>query len=158
MLNAKNIQSRECAESRKRGSFSMNEQPIKTTTTSRSTPSQRFFTPGVIFTIAFPTVCFAIALYTSSPYKEWGLVGAFMSVGTLMLYRAIQECIGTRYANASLPYSIATFLAVVPFGIWETGIVRLVAYIVYGSIIGVTGFYWIVWVTVDEFKKNILHR
>jgi len=97
-----------------RGDKRMNEQSPGTTT-GRSTTSQRFFTKGLIFSMACPTVSFAIALYTPSPYKEWGLFGVFVSISTLMLYRAIQDSLGTSRATTSLPYTIATFLALVPF-------------------------------------------
>ena len=99
----------------------MNEQsPSTTTIAGRSTTPQRFFTKGLIFSIACPTVSLAIALYTPSPYKEWGLFGTFVSVSALMLYTAARQCLGTSRASTSLPYTLSTFLALVPFGIWGT--------------------------------------
>lgn len=135
---------------------SMDKQPL-TTTTVHSTKWPQL-TTGLFFAVVLPIVCLVIAFLTPSPYKLWGLAGVLSSVGPLILFRAIAQFLDSNRAKASLPYSISTFLVLVPLSIWATGDVQHVALIVYVTIVGVTLFYSLVWVTVDEFKKNVLHR
>ncbi len=134
----------------------LNEQPL-TTTTVHSTKWPQL-TTGLFFAVVLPVVCLVIAFLTPSPYKLWGLAGVFISIGTLILFRAIVQFLDINRAKASLPYSISTFFVLVPLSIWATGDIQRVALIVYVTIVGVTLFYSLVWVTVDEFKKNVLHR
>jgi len=135
----------------------MNEQTSTTTPTGRSNTSQRL-TGGLLFTVIFPIVCLIVGFVTPSPYKEWGLAGVLISIATLVLFRTVEQFLSADRAKASLPYSIATFLVLVPCGVWGTGTLQQVAFITFFTIVGVATFYSLVWITVDEFKKIVLHR
>ncbi len=122
-------------------------------TTAPATASRkidyRFF-----FTVVVPSVSVLVAYLTPSPFKEWGLVCLFASIGEIVVFRTTEEFLGTPRAVATVPYSTATLLAVTPFAVWGQGIYQHIGLIVYGVIIGLALFYWLIKVVVDMF----LHR
>ena len=130
---------------------------MMTTTTQPSAKGQR---PNIVllFTVVVPIICAILGFLTPSPFKEWGLAGLLISLGSLMLYRAAEQFLGDTRAVATLPYSIATFLVLVPVAIWGTGDYQRIALIVFLTLVGVATFYSIVRIAVDEFKKQFLHR
>ncbi len=113
---------------------------------------------ALFFTVIVPIACYLISYLTPSPFKEWGLVGLLVSLGTLALFRTAEEFLDRARARATLPYSIATFLVVAPFAVWGQGIFQQIGLIMYGVIVGVAIFYALVKVTIDEFRKSFLHR
>jgi hypothetical protein len=128
-----------------------------TTTAVPATPSRqpnyRFF-----LTVVVPSVSVLIAYLTPSQVKEWGIMGLLTSIGGIVLFRTAEEFLDDARARTTLPYSIATFLVVVPFAIWGQGIYQYIGLIVYGVIVGAACFYSLVKVAVDSFKKEFLHR
>lgn len=131
---------------------SSGQQQATATTPSRK-PKYSFF-----FTVFVPSVAALVSYLTPSPFKEWGLACLLASIGVIVLFRTAEEFLDAARARATLPYSIATFLAVTPFAVWGQGIYQQIGLIVYGVIVGVALFYWLVKLFVDAVihKKNPL--
>lgn len=106
--------------------------------------------------VGIPSLIFIVGLvakfYAPSPWKQWGGVCVLVLTASLLVSRAIQVITGTAKL-AFLPYIIATFLVLAPILVFAQGVPQIVAGIVFITLIGIAGFYWIVAIVVQEIKS-----
>ena len=118
---------------------------------------QNSFPRSFLIWAILPAVPMAIFYYGSDPYKRWGAMFTLVFIGSLIVYRTLQQFFDER-ANAFIPYVVATFLAIMPVAIFAPSPYSLIAWIVYGVIVGVATFYGIVKITIDAVKSFPLPR
>jgi len=110
----------------------------------------------VLLGVGLPTLLFAIALilafYAPSPWKLWGLYGVLVFTSSQLVWRAIESVAG-KSCFECLPYIVATFLAIVPVMLFAPEQYSHVALIVWGVLIGVAAFYWMVAGILHEAKR-----
>jgi hypothetical protein len=120
-------------------------------TRKEATQKNKFPRSFLIWAI-LPVVPMAIFYYGSEPYKHWGAMFTLVFIGSLIVYRTLQQFLD-ECANAYIPYIVVTFLAIMPVAIFAPFQYSLIAWIVYGVIVGVATFYGIVKITVDAVKS-----
>jgi hypothetical protein len=106
----------------------------------------------IVFIIAVPLMLAMEAFAPAPLYRQLGGAGALVCIASLILFRSVEEIIGTSQAWASLPYAVAAFLVIAPVAIFASGTAQTVAWIVLATITGIAVLFWLVKIILDAVK------
>jgi hypothetical protein len=112
---------------------------------------QRIVFSGFMLFLAVSIASLLVLQLGSGIYKQWGEAIFMGLIGSLIVFRCLQEFIGNRVYGV-VPYILPTFWAVTFVAIFASPQASLIAWIVYWTLAVIAGFYWVLHIIVDAVK------
>lgn len=97
----------------------------------------------IVYGVTAP-VSFIFLVYGGESHKQWAGMIALSSVGSLIVFRTLQECASAQIAEAFAPYVSAVLLIAVVLGVFVPGILSTVGLSVFAFIVCIAGICWLV--------------
>jgi hypothetical protein len=110
---------------------------------------------GVIIAAVILGVSMLAQFYAPAPWNKYGGIVVMTLTASLIVARAIQVITANKARLTFLPYVIVTFLVLASMIVFASGLVQLVAGIVFGALVGFAGLYWITALMVHEFNRLV---
>jgi protein-S-isoprenylcysteine O-methyltransferase Ste14 len=130
-------------------------QPVKP---ARSVPWSAF---SLVVIMLVGVGSYALVYFAPSPYKQWGGTIFLPFIGSIIVFRTLEECVNREIAKAFLPYAASMLLVAAALGLFASGLLSNAGWSVFAVIVCVAGICWLVRIFINagkDFKKDVLHK